>query len=94
MRTSLFSTGSVCLATGLWLALNCHHAVADSALGFDGTNDYVSVGKGLFPNVTNTFTIELWANPTAARAATPEAITGIAGIGGQRYGVLTFCLAT
>ena len=87
MRTFLSSTGSVCLVTGLCLSLSGRIAVAGSALAFDGVNDFVLVGLGFFPTVTNTFTMEVWAKPTAARVATPEGTTGVPGTGGQRYAI-------
>jgi hypothetical protein len=61
--------------------------VRDAALGFDGVDDCVVVGWGKFPDVTNNFTIELWANPAAARALTPESTTGVADFGPQRLAV-------
>ncbi|MBU0456920.1 MAG: LamG domain-containing protein, partial [Nanoarchaeota archaeon] len=58
------------------------------AYEFDGTNDYlISSGSGLFPNVINSFTMELWVNPTATRANSSESISGTAGISGQRYAI-------
>src|SRR5437868_12617394 len=59
----------------------------DAALSFNGTNQYVSVGSGFFPFVTNSFTIEFWASPTAARAQTAEGTSGRAGTSNQRYAV-------
>lgn len=61
--------------------------IGDAALGFDGVDDCFAVGWGRFPSVTNNFTMELWVNPTAARAVTVESVGGIAGWGGQRYAV-------
>ena len=87
MRTLFSSTGSVCLAAGLWLSPGCFNVRAGSALAFDGTNDYVQVGSGLFANVTNSFTIELWAYPAVARAVTAQATFGIPGVSGQRYAI-------
>src|SRR4051812_13833772 len=59
----------------------------DAALNFNGTNQYVSVGSGFFPSVTNSFTIEFWANPTGGRAATPQTISGVQGTANQRYAI-------
>ncbi|MDB6026395.1 MAG: regulatory domain of in-like proprotein convertase [Verrucomicrobiales bacterium] len=56
-------------------------------LYFDGTNDYVSTGSGRFLDVSNNFTIEFWALPTAARAETIETNAAISGVGGQRYAI-------
>ena len=39
------------------------------------------------PTVTNNFTIELWAYPTASRNSTPEQNTYIIGQSGQRYAI-------
>ncbi|PYJ61522.1 MAG: hypothetical protein DME24_06245, partial [Verrucomicrobia bacterium] len=58
-----------------------------TAVNLDGINDYVQVASNPFPGVTNTFTIELWVNPTATRAATPETVAGTFGVGLQRYAV-------
>ncbi len=57
------------------------------ALDFDGRFNRVHVGTNLFPNINNNFTIELWANPTAARTETAEATTGISDLSGQRHAV-------
>ena len=59
--------------------------IEDSALQFDGIDDFVAIGWGKFPDITNSFTIELWANPSAARAATDESTGGVEGVGGQQY---------
>ena len=56
------------------------------AFSFDGVNDYVGQDPGL-PDVTNTFTMELWAYPLSTRATTGEANSGITGASGQRYAI-------
>lgn len=61
--------------------------VPNHAVDFDGEDDRVQVSTNAFPNLSNTFTIELWANPTASRLATPEADKGISDITSQRYAI-------
>jgi hypothetical protein len=70
----------------LWFASNDAFAT-DAALSFNGTNQYVSIGSGFFPSVTNSFTIEFWASPTAPRALTPEGTSGVQGSANQRYAI-------
>jgi len=53
---------------------------------FDGMTNQVNVGP-VFPGVTNNFTMEFWVNPTATRAFTTEANSGISGAIGQRYAI-------
>jgi hypothetical protein len=48
-------------------------------LSFDGRNDQVEVPANAFPAVSNNFTIELWANPTATRTVTGETNMGVSG---------------
>ena len=54
---------------------------ANYALNFDGTNDHVQAAVNMFSDVVNSFTIELWANPTAPRGVTAEANGSISGFG-------------
>jgi autotransporter-associated beta strand protein len=49
-------------------------------LTFDGRDDLVQVAVNAFPGVSNNFTIELWANPTATRTETAETNAGISGV--------------
>ena len=88
MKTPLFSF--------LFVALCCVvvipelHAAGGPgyALRFDGIDDHVQVGaSSSFPAVTNTFTIELWVNPTATHGETGETNDGISGFGLQRFAV-------
>ena len=51
-----------------------------TGLRFDGINDEVAVALNSFPGVSNNFTIELWANPTATRTATAETNNGVSGV--------------
>jgi hypothetical protein len=60
---------------------------AGYALQFDGVNDKVDVGVGKFANVTNSFTMELWVNPTKGRTNTPQSITGFDGLTNQSYAI-------
>ncbi|NCC51840.1 MAG: hypothetical protein EOM20_11565 [Spartobacteria bacterium] len=54
---------------------------------FDGANSSVALPVTPNASVSNTFSIEFWAWPTADIVATPETNTGISGIGGQRYAI-------
>lgn len=49
-------------------------------LSFDGRDDQVEVPANAFPGVSNNFTIELWANPTATRSESAEMNNGISGV--------------
>ena len=57
------------------------------ALSFDGNDDYVSTATDPFVPVTDTFTMALWANPTATRVTTAEANSGVTGTSGQRFAI-------
>ena len=58
------------------------------ALVFDGAGSAVGIKAGAFPALADTFTMALWAKPTAQRTATPETTSGISGGGGvQRFAV-------
>ena len=57
------------------------------ALEFDGIDGRVQAEVNAFSNVVNSFTIELWANPTGWRKATAEANTGISDLTNQCYAV-------
>jgi len=61
--------------------------VLGAAMQFDGLHADVAVGWGKFPQVTNNFTIELWADPATNRVVTTESISGGGGTSGQRYAV-------
>src|SRR5262249_46878596 len=66
-------------------------SVQDPALLLDGFDDFVSFGWGLFPTVTNNFTIEVQAYPTGFRSATNESLGGffdsLNGLGHQHYAI-------
>jgi hypothetical protein len=57
------------------------------ALGFDGTDDHVAQGASYKNVVSNTFTMEFWANPAATRAVTFQTNSGAEGISNQRYAI-------
>ena len=54
---------------------------------FNGTNSYVTNATPMLASVSNSYTMEFWAWPNAARASTPETTSGTAGIGDQRYAI-------
>ncbi len=56
------------------------------AFSFNGVTNQVNVGA-IYPALTNTFTMLLWASPTAALTATPQANSGVTGLTGQRYAI-------
>jgi autotransporter-associated beta strand protein len=60
--------------------------VPNYAVDFDGSDDRVQAATNSFPTITNSFTIELWANPTGFRTETAEVNTGISDIN-QRFAV-------
>ena len=55
-------------------------------MSFDGVNDYVSVSAP-FSNITNTFTMELWVNPSVTHEIYGEGNSGVAGTSGQKYAI-------
>ena len=57
----------------------------NQGLFFDG-NDYVD-NPANFSETKDTFTIELWANPTATRASTPETSSGVNAFFNQKYAI-------
>ena len=57
------------------------------AFTFNGTNQYVSNASPRLSNIIDSYTVEFWARPDAARADTPEESDGITGITSQRYAV-------
>jgi flagellar hook assembly protein FlgD len=61
--------------------------VGSQAGSFDGTDDYVAASSNYITTTTNTFSIEIWAYPTASRTSTSESNTGSTGTSGQRYAV-------
>ncbi len=54
---------------------------------FDGVDDYAMAGAGSYAGAANTFTVMLWAYPTATRNVTSESNSGISGTSAQRYAV-------
>lgn len=59
-----------------------------AGLDFNGTSDSVALNTANFNKIADTFTISFWAQTDALRAITPEANSGISGIGDQRYALL------
>jgi hypothetical protein len=57
------------------------------AFSFNGLNNYVTNPTPAILSVSNSYTMEFWARPTAARATTPEDTTGFPGTGSQRYAI-------
>jgi hypothetical protein len=57
------------------------------ALSFDGVSGYVTNATPGLTNIRNSYTMEFWAWPRAARASTPETTSGIMGISDQRYAI-------
>lgn len=53
------------------------------ALGFDGVDDYVTVGTNGRP--TDTFSFGAWLKTTATHEIEKEAISGVGGVNNQRY---------
>lgn len=64
------------------------------AFSLDGVNDSVTNAVWGITNVVDSYTMELWAWPTAGRASTGESTSGIAGSGGQRYAIFPCEAAT
>src|SRR5688500_7648638 len=61
------------------------HHVKDYVLRFNGQSDFIAMPRTT--TVTNSFTMEMWANPTAEHQIDEESLAGYAGIEGQRYAV-------
>lgn len=61
--------------------------VVGQAFSFSGGMSYVSNRFQSLVQVTNSFTMEFWAWPTAPRDLTPEATQDMPGISGQRYAI-------
>ena len=57
------------------------------AFRFDGISQGFSSASPPLTSISNTFTLEFWAFPTASRATTPESNSGISDIGGQRHAI-------
>jgi len=61
-------------------------------LSFDGRDGQVEVPANTFPTVSNNFTIELWANPTAARTVTAETNMGVSGVNVAQHQLQRFAV--
>ncbi|KKK90929.1 hypothetical protein LCGC14_2718070, partial [marine sediment metagenome] len=59
----------------------------NNAIEFDGTNDFIDLKNDEYSATTDSFTMAFWAKPTATRAATTEANSGISGTSNQRYAI-------
>ncbi len=60
--------------------------VGTGALSFDGVDDRVSIASSAsLASITNNFTIAFWVNPRSTHQIDPESVTGVAGVGGQRW---------
>ncbi|HEX8919947.1 MAG TPA: LamG-like jellyroll fold domain-containing protein [Pyrinomonadaceae bacterium] len=56
------------------------------SLNLDGIDDRVQITSGAaLSNITNNFTVAFWANPRSTHEIDPESVTGVAGVGGQRW---------
>ena len=60
------------------------------AFSFDGVDDSVTSPQWGLTTILDTYTMEFWAWPTAGRASTPEATSGIDGSGNQRYAIFPY----
>jgi len=71
------------------LANGAAYAGSKVGLGFwfDGADDRLETPQPGVEILTNEFTIEFWARPTAGRNGTAEVNSGVLGAGGQRYAV-------
>jgi hypothetical protein len=61
--------------------------MAGQAFLFNGTNSYVTNQFNRLSSISNSYTMEFWAWPTAARLLTPETQDGEAGTTNQRYAI-------
>ena len=60
--------------------------VGVGALNFDGVDDRVSIASSAgLASITNNFTVSFWVNPRSTHQIDPESVTGVAGVGGQRW---------
>ncbi len=57
------------------------------AFRFDGVTGCVINDEPGMTSILDSYTIEFWARPSAERATTPEATSGIAGVNGQRFAI-------
>ena len=60
------------------------------AFSFDGVNDSVTNATFGLTNILDSYTMELWAWPTASRASTPESNSGTDGHANQRYAIFPY----
>jgi hypothetical protein len=57
------------------------------AFSFDGVSGLITNAMPGLTYIMNSYTTEFWAWPTAARASTPEATSGVTGTSNQRYAI-------
>ena len=79
----LMGTNAVTLLNGAHFA----PGVAGQAFSFNGVNQGSASSGASLTEISNTFTMEFWAFPTASRATTSEGSSGITGISLQRYAI-------
>lgn len=60
------------------------------AFSFNGVSDSITNTMFGLTNILDSYTMELWAWPTAERASTAESTTGIDGHGNQRYAIFPY----
>ncbi len=77
----LFGTNHGTFRNGVSFA----NGIIGQAFSFDGTDDYID--NSPLGWLSDTFTIEFWARPSASRVSTVESVSGYAGTSGQRYAV-------
>ena len=70
----------------------CPQIVTDNQMGnvlsFDGANDYINCGiNPSIADITNNFTMELWAYPKSIIEIATESTSGISGSTGQKYAI-------
>src|SRR5262249_40914017 len=63
-------------------------AIKGQGFVFNGTNSYITNSTAKLASISNTYTIEFWAWPNAARKSTPESTGGTVGsTGNQRFAI-------
>jgi hypothetical protein len=63
------------------------NGMVGQAFSFDGINQYMTSSTEGLTNITNSFTMEFWAYPTASLNITTEGTTGTPGTCCQRYAI-------
>lgn len=83
-QNALDSAGSV---HGVLNGVQFSGGVVGAGFSFNGINQSVTNLTPALRTITDSYTIEFWARPTAARSVTVESTSGAAGISGQRYAI-------